>query len=278
MTEHETPRSWFITGASSGVGRAVAAAALARGDRVAAAARKPDAVADLAEHFPGQALAVELDVHDEQAAQLAVARTVEAFGRIDVVVNSAGYGVLGAVEATTDAQARAIFDTNVFGVLNVLRAVLPVLRGQRAGHVLQVSSNLGQLALPGTGLLAATKHALSGLTEALAAELSPLGVRFTLLEPGAIATPFLARVVLAHPMPDYEQTAGAMVKQLGQLPAEALTDPDRIAAAVLAAADAPEPPLRLALGAASADSIRTALTTRLRELDSWSPITRAVDG
>jgi len=113
MTEHKTPRTWFITGASSGVGRAVTMAALERGDRVAAAARKPDAVADLADRFPGRALAAELDVHDEQAAQLAVARTVEAFGRIDVVVNSAGYGVLGAVEATADAQARAIFDIDI---------------------------------------------------------------------------------------------------------------------------------------------------------------------
>ncbi|MCZ4125373.1 SDR family NAD(P)-dependent oxidoreductase [Streptomyces sp. H39-S7] len=270
-------RVWFITGASQGLGHALAIAALDRGDRVAATARRAQSVAELADRYPGQVIALELDVRDEGAARRAVERTLGAFGRIDVVANIAGYGLFGAVEEATDAQARAIFDTNVFGPLNVLRATLPVLRRQRSGHVLQGSSLYGQSAHPGVGLLAASKYALEGLSDALAAELAPLDIKLTLIEPGYMGTGFLSHLAFTEPVPDYDRTVRAVQSSLGELPPDAFADPARVAAAVLTAVDAKQPPLRLALGRAAEDGLRGALTARLRELDDWADVTRAVD-
>ncbi|WP_406276176.1 SDR family NAD(P)-dependent oxidoreductase [Streptomyces sp. NBC_00191] len=272
-----TARSWFITGSSQGLGRALAITALDRGDRVAATARRTESLADLVDRYPGQVIALELDVRDEGAAHRAVEQTLAAFGRIDVVANIAGYGLFGAVEEATDAQARAIFDTNVFGPLNVLRATLPVLRGQRSGHILQGSSLYGQLAHPGVGLLAAGKYALEGLSDALAAELAPLGIKLTLIEPGYMGTGFLSHLVFAEPTPDYDRTVRAVQSSLGELSPEAFLDPARVAAAVITAVDAKQPPLRLALGRAAEDDIRGALTARVRELDDWTGVTRGVD-
>lgn len=279
MATQDSPprRTWFITGASSGVGRELALAALGRSERVAAAARTAGALEDLAHRFPAQVLTLPLDVRDERAVQLAVTRAVEAFGRIDVVVNSAGYGLFGPIEDITDKQARAIFDTNFFGVLNVLRAVLPLLRQQRTGHVVQMSAIFGHLSWPGTGLLAATKQAVSAVTEALAVELAPLGVTFTLIEPGAINTPFLSNVEVAETRRDYAPTVGALLTQLSQTPPEALSDPGRIAAGILRTVDVAQPPLRLALGRGAEEEIRSALAARLRELDNWTATSRAVD-
>ncbi|WP_189890934.1 SDR family NAD(P)-dependent oxidoreductase [Streptomyces xantholiticus] len=276
-TSSNTARTWFITGSSQGLGRALAITALDRGDRVAATARRTESVADLVDRYPGQAIALELDVRDESAAHRAVEHTLAAFGRIDVVANIAGYGLFGAVEEATDAQARAIFDTNVFGPLNVLRATLPVLRGQRSGHVLQGSSLYGQSAHPGVGLLAAGKYALEGLSDALAAEIAPLGVKVTLIEPGYMETGFLSHLVFAAPTPDYDPTVRAVHSSLGELPPEAFIDPARVAAAVVTAVDAKHPPLRLALGRAAEDGIRRTLAARVRELDGWTDVARSVD-
>ena len=272
-----TARTWFITGSSQGLGRALAITALDRGDRVAATARRTESLADLVDRYPGQVIALELDVRDEGAAHRAVEQTLAAFGRIDVVANIAGYGLFGAVEEANDAQARAIFDTNVFGPLNVLRATLPVLRGQRSGHILQGSSLYGQSAHPGVGLLAAGKYALEGLSDALAAELAPLGIKLTLIEPGYMGTGFLSHLVFAEPTPDYDRTVRAVQSSLGELSPEAFLDPARVAAAVITAVDAEQPPLRLALGRAAEDGIRGALAARVRELDDWTGVTRGVD-
>lgn len=276
-TPQPTARTWFITGTSTGIGRELALAALDRGDHVAATARQVDAVADLAERYPGQALTLPLDVREEHLVEKAVERTVAAFGRIDVVANNAGYGLFGGVEEASGPQARAIFDTNVFGALNVLRATLPVLRAQRSGHVLQGSSIYGRLAHPGVGLLAATKFALEGLSEALAAELEPLGIKVTLVEPGFTATAFLSNLALAEPIPDYDPTVRAAQETLGGLPPGAFADPARVAAAVLDAVDSPRPPLRLPLGRKAEEDIRDTLTARLGELDAWASAARAVD-
>ncbi|WP_405603675.1 SDR family NAD(P)-dependent oxidoreductase [Streptomyces sp. NBC_01410] len=270
-------RTWFITGSSQGLGRALAITALDRGDRVAATACRTESVADLVDRYPGQVIAIELDVQDESAAHRAVEQTLAAFGRIDVVANIAGYGLFGAVEEATDAQARAIFDTNVFGPLNVLRATLPVLRGQRSGHILQGSSLYGQLAHAGVGLLAASKYALEGLSDALAAELAPLDIKLTLIEPGYMGTGFLSHLVFAEPTPDYDRTVRAVQSSLGELSPEAFLDAARVAAAVISAVDAKQPPLRLALGRAAEDGIRGALAARVRELDDWTGVTREVD-
>jgi NAD(P)-dependent dehydrogenase (short-subunit alcohol dehydrogenase family) len=279
MTDRDTStrRTWFITGTSSGVGHELALTALRRGDRVAATARNTGPLADLVSSFPDQVLAVELDVRDEKAAQLAVKRTMEAFGRIDVIVNNAGYGLFGAVEETTDEQTRAIFDTNVFGILNVLRAALPVLRQQRAGHVVQMSSLFGHMSFPGTGVLAATKHAVAGLTEALAIELDPLGIRCTLIEPAALNTPFMSKAVFAGAIPDYDQTTGAMLRSLGEVPLESLPSASAVATLILRAVYAANPPLLLAFGRSAEDEIRKALTARLSDLDDWADTTQEPD-
>jgi NAD(P)-dependent dehydrogenase (short-subunit alcohol dehydrogenase family) len=268
-------KTWFITGATSGIGRELTLAALGRGDNVAALARTIDGLADLAGQFPGTLLTLSVDVRDEAAVRAAVQRTVAAFGRIDVVANNAGYGLFGAVEEASDAQARAIFDTNVFGVLNVLRATLPALRAQRSGHILQGSSVYGQSAHPGVGLLAATKYAVEGLSDALVAEVAPLGISVTIVQPQFTATGFLANLDVAEATPDYDPTVRVVHQQIGELPAAAFADPAHIAAAVLTAVDADRPPLRLAVGAASADGMRTALHARMRDLDEWSQVTVA---
>ena len=185
-TTEPTHRSWLVTGASSGIGLALARAAADRGDDVVALARDTGPLGRLVEDHGARVLALPADVRRQADVDDAVARAVEVFGRIDVVANNAGYGVFGAVEESTDEQARGIFDTNVFGVLNVLRATLPVLRAQRSGHILQGSSYYGRVAHPGVGLLTATKYAVEGLTDALVGELEPFGIK-ELVQSGTIA-------------------------------------------------------------------------------------------
>ena len=181
-------KTWFITGASRGFGRAWAAAALARGDRVAATARNEQALEGLVEAYGDRVLPLVLDVTDRSAVFAAVARATEAFGTLDVIVNNAGYGLFGMVEETTEEQARAQMETNFFGALWVTQAALPVLRAQGSGHIMQVSSIGGLAAFPTLGLYNASKWALEGLSEALAAEIAPLGVKLTIVEPGPYAT------------------------------------------------------------------------------------------
>jgi len=275
MTER-TPSTWFITGASSGIGLALARAAAARGDSVVAVARDVAAVRPLVDEHGDHVLPVAADVRRRDEVDAAVARALEAFGRIDVVANNAGYGLFGAVEESTDEQARAVFDTNVFGVLNVLRATLPVLRAQRSGHVLQGSSYYGQVAHPGVGLLSATKYAVEGLTDALVGELEPLGIRVTLVQPGPTATAFGANFGVAGTLADYDPTVRAVQKALGELPPSGLDAPEQVAAAVLTAVDADRPPLRLATGSTAVREIRAALQGRLAELDAWAATSEAV--
>jgi NADP-dependent 3-hydroxy acid dehydrogenase YdfG len=270
-------RTWFITGATSGIGRELTALALERGENVAAVARKAGHLCNLATRYPGKLAAIDADVRDEASVRTAVEQTVAAFGRIDVVANNAGYGLFGAVEEASDAEARAIFDTNVFGVLNVLRATLPVLREQGSGHILQGSSFYGQTAHPGVGLLAATKYAVEGLSDALAAEVAPLGIKVTLIQPGPTATAFLSNLDLAETNASYDQTVRTVQKAIGGLPPTAFSAPARVAEGMLAAVDSATPPLRLALGLSGAASMRTALQARLADLDAWGNVTAAVD-
>jgi NAD(P)-dependent dehydrogenase (short-subunit alcohol dehydrogenase family) len=272
-----TVRTWFITGATSGIGRALATAALGRGDNVTVLARHTEQFNDLATEHAERVLVIDTDVRDAESVRVAVQRTLDRFGRIDVVANNAGFGLFGAVEEASDAQARAIFDTNVFGVLNVLRATLPVLRKQRSGHLLQGSSYYGQTAHPGVGMLAATKYAVEGLTDALVGEVAPLGIKVTLVEPGPTATAFLSNLDVATTDSDYDQTVREVQRAIGALPAEAFNAPERVATAILAAVDAEQPPLRLATGSAAARDMRTALQARLDELDTWAEVTNAVD-
>ncbi|MFD5325154.1 SDR family NAD(P)-dependent oxidoreductase [Streptomyces sp. NPDC127092] len=270
-------RTWLITGATSGIGRELALQALENGDTVAALARDVSPLDDLAQAHGDRLLCVQADVRDEQAVRNAVAGTLARFGRIDVVANNAGYGLFGAVEEASDTQVRAVFDTNVFGVLNVLRATLPVLRAQRSGHILQGSSVYGQSAHPGVGLLAATKYAVEGLSDALAAEVAPLGIKVTIIQPGMTATPFLANLDVAAGLDDYDATVREVQKGIGELPASAFSAAARIAAGIRTAVESPNPPLHLALGTSSSTGMRTALEARIADLDTWHHVTDAVD-
>jgi NAD(P)-dependent dehydrogenase (short-subunit alcohol dehydrogenase family) len=275
-TSTDTSPVWFVTGATSGIGLELVRQGLRAGERVVAIARNVDSLADLGE--PASLLSIKADVRDEAAVGTAVEQALARFGRIDFVANNAGYGLFGGVEESTDAQARGIFDTNVFGVLNVLRATLPVLRRQRSGHLLQGSSLFGQLWHPGVGLLSATKYAVEGLTDALAAEVAPLGIKVTLVQPGFTATPLLGNLQVGeNPHPDYDQTVREVYKAIGGMPATAFASAERVAAGIRAAAALENPPLRLALGGAGASDMRAALTARLADLDGWAEVTDAVD-
>ncbi|MFC5889985.1 SDR family NAD(P)-dependent oxidoreductase [Kitasatospora sp. CM 4170] len=278
-TSHQQagPRTWLITGATSGIGRELTRQALENGEAVAAIARDTAPLHELTEIHGDRLLLVPADVRDEQAVREAVERTHSRFGRIDVVANNAGYGLFGAVEEASDTQARAVFDTNVFGVLNVLRATLPVLRSQRSGHVLQGSSVYGQSAHPGVGLLAATKYAVEGLSDALVAEVAPLGIKVTIIQPGMTATPFLSNLDVAAGLDDYDRTVREVQKGIGELPASAFSSAARIAEGIRTAVDSPNPPLRLALGTSGATGMRAALQARTADLDTWNRVTDAVD-
>ncbi|MFC4586455.1 SDR family NAD(P)-dependent oxidoreductase [Sphaerisporangium corydalis] len=272
-----TSPTWFVTGASSGIGLELTRKALEAGESVAAVSRTGAGLDNLGPS--DRLLIVKADVRDEAAVREAVEQTVAAFGRIDVVANNAGYGLFGAVEEATDAQARAIFDTNVFGVLNVLRAVLPTLRRQRSGHILQGSSYYGQTADPGVGLLSATKYAVEGLSDALVAEVAPLGINVTLIQPALTATPFLSNLdaaTTAHD--DYDPTVRATQKAIGELPASAFVSVEGIVTGIRTIAGRDNPPLRLALGSSGAVAMQAALTARMAELETWAAVTNAVNG
>jgi NAD(P)-dependent dehydrogenase (short-subunit alcohol dehydrogenase family) len=268
--------TWFITGASSGIGRELVRQALDAAESVVALARNTSTLAEFAdsEHL----LVITADVRDEASVRDAVDQAIERFGRIDIVANNAGYGLFGAVEETSDKEARAIFDTNVFGVLNVLRATLPVLRRQRSGHVLQGSSTYGQMADAGVGLLAASKYAVEGLTDALVQELKPLGIKVTLVQPGYTATSFFANLQAAQGTEgDYDATVREVFKSLTSLPETAFSSAERVAAGIRAAVSADEAPLRLALGSSGAEAMRAALLARIAQIDDWASLTKSVD-
>jgi NAD(P)-dependent dehydrogenase (short-subunit alcohol dehydrogenase family) len=264
-------RVWLITGASSGLGRALAEAALERGERVVASARDPERVADLAERHPENAIATRLDVTKPEEAHEAVEAGLAAFGRIDVVVNNAGYGLFGALEELPDEELRAEFETNVFGALNVIRAALPQLRRQRSGHIVQISSLEGVApAVAGEGAYAATKFAVEGLAEALAKDVAHLGIGVTIVEPGPVRTDFAAGAVAHAPQSDdYARSVGKALEWFEDLAGRQPNDPARVAEAIVEAIGAPDPPLRLALGAEAVQAIREKIDGQRQDLDDW---------
>ncbi|HTY95301.1 MAG TPA: oxidoreductase [Steroidobacteraceae bacterium] len=260
-------RVWFITGCSSGFGRCLAEQALGRGERVVATARDISSLHDLQTAFGERVCTVALDVTRPELLRPAIERARSAFGRIDVVVNNAGYGLQGTIEDVADAQVRAAFETNFFGALAVIRAVLPLLRTQRSGHIVNVSSVGGRLSVPMIGLYSATKFALEGVSVALAAELAPHGIRVTLVEPGAFATRFGgASLVAVPPSAPYAAMGDAIAASLASLK---WGDPRRAAAAIIEACDASEPPLRLVLGEQALGMVRHTLKEQLAELERW---------
>lgn len=270
---------WFITGASRGFGLEIARAALARGDRVVATARKPEAVeAVLGRH--DNLLSVALDVSREADAQAAAQAAIARFGRIDVVLNNAGYGLLGAVEEASAEEVERQFATNVFGVLHVIRAVLPYMRRAGSGHLINISSIGGYAAYPGWGVYGATKFAVEGLTEALADELAPLGIRATVVEPGFFRTDFLeanSLVKTAREFGDYAATVGEMRALMAGANHRQPGDPKKFAQAILVLADSAEPPVRLPLGTDTVAKIAEKNRFVERELDNWYALAVSTD-
>jgi len=261
---------WFVTGASRGFGLEIARQALARGDAVVATARDAGKIEASLGGASSSLLPVALDVNDEGQARAAAAQAVRRFGRIDVLVNNAGRGLLGAVEEASAEEVRAVFETNVFGLLTVTRAVLPVMRAQRSGRILNLSSVGGFTASPGWGVYCATKFAVEGLSESLRDELTPLGIAVTIVEPGAFRTDFLDASSLARvgePIEDYSGTAGRMRVWAEDTNHAQLGDPVKGAAAMIAVATRAHPPLRVQLGADCVARVESKLAAVARELE-----------
>ncbi|MEU9718151.1 oxidoreductase [Streptomyces sp. NPDC047976] len=263
---------WFVTGASRGLGAEITREALRRGHSVIATARDASALLKAFPEEPDGLLAVNADVTEPEQLAAAVEAGLAEFGRIDVVVNNAGYGLVGAIEETSDRAARDLFDVNVFGVLNTLRATLPTLRAQRSGHVVNIGSVGGFATAPAVGLYGASKFALEGITEALHGELAPLGIRVTIIEPGGFRTDFLSgsslRVEPAS-IADYAVGAGPVREALAANDGLQPGDPVKGAKAVVDVTEAAEPPLRLQLGADAVERVEAKLDLVRRELDQW---------
>jgi NAD(P)-dependent dehydrogenase (short-subunit alcohol dehydrogenase family) len=274
VTTNDRSRTWLITGSSSGFGQAIAEAALARGDAVLATARSTDGLKDLV--TAGAAVAA-LDVTDAAQRDAAVAIAIERFGRIDVLVNNAGRTQVGAVEETTDEELRALFDLHFFGPAALTRAVLPHMRRQGGGAIVQMSSVGGQVTAPGFGAYCATKFALEGLTETLRDEVAPFGIHTLIVEPGAFRTG-LFRPGAAYEsaeMPEYADTVGPTRAYVRDNNGTQPGDPVKAARAILAAVDAEEPPLRLVLGADAIGNIERRLRAVGDELDAWRSVGEA---
>jgi NAD(P)-dependent dehydrogenase (short-subunit alcohol dehydrogenase family) len=268
---------WFVTGASRGFGRIWATAALARGDKVAATARDIGSLADVAEAYPDSALPLQLDVTDRDAVDHAVAQAHRHFGRLDVVVNNAGYGFLGAVEEVSEADVQALLDTNFFGALRVTQAVLPILRDQGNGHIVSVSSLAGVVGEPALGLYNASKWALEGMMEALSLEVEDFGVKVTLIEPGPYATDFSTQSSLQFATPNaaYDGVRQTLRATYGP---EDIGDPHATSEALFDVVDSPQPPLRLILGLTALRHTRTRYAERLATWEAWAPVSERAHG
>jgi NAD(P)-dependent dehydrogenase (short-subunit alcohol dehydrogenase family) len=271
----EKSRVWFITGASTGFGRELAMAALAKGDRVVATARNIAHVKDLEERYPTHVRAVHLDVTHLTDIHMAIESGVTAFERIDVLVNNAGYALFGMIEDVNEVQIRQQFETNVFGLLNMTRAVLPLMRKQKFGHILNVTSSLGIVGFPVFGIYGATKHAVEGFSEALAQEVAGFGIKVTIVEPGSFKTDFASRsLVLIKPTPAYSPVHDALSRAWRDSPTG---DPTKAAQAMIQVVEAENPPLRLALGADALGMIRQKFNSVLTEQMQWEDVSLSTD-
>jgi len=269
---------WFITGASSGFGRAFAEHALSRGHRVVATARNTESLMDITAQAPDRVIALTLDVTRAGDAQKAIADALAHFGRIDVLINNAGYGVVGALEETSDADLRALMDTNFFGAMAVIRAALPTLRAQRFGAIVNISSMGGQMSFAGFSAYSASKFALEGASEALVQEVAPFNVKVLIVEPGQFRTD-LAGGSMRH-MPEldaYNDTVGPTRVFARDMHHTQPGDPAKAAAAIEAALDAEITPLRLTLGGDAVDAIRRHAETLLADMEKWEKVSRGTN-
>lgn len=280
MTSDSSP-VWLVTGASSGIGREIAMAALRRGWRVAMAARNPDPFKELIRGFEDRALALAIDVGVPKQVSDGVRYAQEHFGRIDVLVNSAGQGYLCAIEEGDDRFIRDLFEVNYFGVVNAIKAVLPGMRQRRSGYIVNISSVGGLEGNLGHGYYASTKFAIEGLSDALHKEVEPLGLRVLVVEPGPTRSNFFSRDsirVAEHSLDDYAATVGARTARQLQRPGSADPgDPSRIASLILKVMDAKRPPLRLVLGNVGIDVARRRMSALSSDIDEWEEDSRAID-
>jgi NAD(P)-dependent dehydrogenase (short-subunit alcohol dehydrogenase family) len=271
-------RAWLITGCSSGFGRAIARHVLERGERVAVTARRLEDIRDFA-MFKDRALLLSLDVTRTDQVEKAILETRKGFGAIDVLVNNAGYGYLAALEEGEDDEVRALFEANVFSVIDLTKRVLPGMRARRRGHIVNISSVGGFVAGASSGYYNATKFALEGLSEALAKEVEPLGIRVTLVQPGPFRTDWAGRSLrqTRRPMEDYAPTAGARRALIAANSGKQGGDPQRAAAAIVGMIDSPSPPLRLLLGRTAYDLTQAKLATMAGDIARWESVTLGAD-
>jgi NAD(P)-dependent dehydrogenase (short-subunit alcohol dehydrogenase family) len=276
MAQDSMGRVWLITGCSSGFGRLLAQKALERGDRVVATARNCATIGHFAEDFPGRALSLPLDVTDPAAVRAALDGAFGTFGRVDVLVNNAGYGLQAAAEEPSDAQIRAMFEVNFFGALDLIRAALPRLRGQGGAHIVNISSVGGRISAPLVSLYSASKWALEGLSMGLGAELASFGIKVTSIEPGAFDTGFAGAVQPPVAKLDaYAEVHRFMEQMLGEMH---FADPAGCVDAILQAVDSPEPPRQLVVGGHAYEFVEQAVAAQTEELQKWRATSVGADG
>ena len=271
-------RVWLITGSSRGLGRALAETVLEKGDRLIATARNPKQLCDLEQHYTEQMKAVSLDVTDEYEAQKAVQSAIDTFGCLDILVNNAGYGNIGSIEETSSDEIRAQIETNLFGVINVTKAALPIMREQKSGHIIQISSIGGRLGPPGRGAYSAAKWGVEGFSEVLDKEVKPLGIKVTLVEPGAFRTDFAGTSIsIADVRPEYHDTVGKMAQAQRELNGKQIGDPAKAAAAIFYLTCLDEPPLRLLLGSDAVKGAELADIARMESDKKWRDLSLSTD-
>ena len=270
MAQQGTP-VWFITGCSTGFGRELAAAILDRGWRAVVTARDAGRVRDIAAGHEENALALSLDVTDPDQVTTAVKAAEDRFGAIDVLVNNAGYGYQASVEEGEDAEIRAMFEANVFGLAALVRAVLPGMRSRRRGHIVNISSVAGFIGYPASGYYAATKHAVEGLSDSLAKEVAPLGIKVLCVEPGPFRTDFAGRSLhrTQSRIADYADTVAARMRTMSETSGQQAGDPARAAEAIIAAVQSPDTPQHLVLGRIGVENVTKTLRATLDEIESW---------
>lgn len=279
MNTRQDGKVWLITGSSTGFGRILAEIVLKKGDRVIATARKPEQLADLITQYPETAFAVSLDVTNKAEIQTAIEQAIAKFGRIDVLVNNAGYGLIGALEEVSDAQIQRNFNTNLFGAINVMRAVLPIMRSQQSGHIINMSAIAGFSNELGFSIYGGAKFALEGVSEALQGEVAPLGIKVTIVEPGPFRTDFIGRSLdrASEQMDAYQDTVGKFLNFLDNIEGKQPGDPRKAAEAIIKVVNSDNPPLRLVLGKYAYSKFRQKLASLTAELDAWEEIAANTD-
>jgi NAD(P)-dependent dehydrogenase (short-subunit alcohol dehydrogenase family) len=269
---------WFITGSSRGLGKSLTEAVLKNGDHVVATARNTKQLDDLVQQYPDQLHPIQLDVTVKVQIHEAVAKAIEHFGRIDVLVNNAGFGITGAAEAFTDEQVRSQLETNLYAPIEVTRAVLPHMRKQRSGHILQISSLGGRVGSAGLTMYQAAKFGLSGFSEALSKEVAPLGIKVTSVEPGGFRTDWAgSSMSFAPEIEDYKSTIGGIKKFMESGDFVPVGDPDKAAKAMIELVNHPEPPLHLVLGSEAVGILQHADANRKAEFEEWMPVSLSTD-